>query len=230
MTTQTAYAAMTCLALAGCGSSSSAPDAGDAGKSDSNGSVCDGSSTLMQQRRRVVVYYPLELGVSLDLANVDYTIVTHVVEHAVCTDASGNLNLVDLGKEFPVPNFVTNVHKGGGKAILGLCADPGDDVFGEMAAGATSRANYVKNVMGLVKEYGFDGLDIDWEFPKNETDESKLTKLVTELRNALGPDRTLSVTGPPTPGLAQYYDLAALAPLLDWFGAQTYWSKTIGRA
>jgi Glycosyl hydrolases family 18 len=215
-----------CLAIASCGTSSSAGDAGaPTPDASSSADAPDGgcaTDPVMVARRRVVVYFPLSLGGVYNATTIDFTIVTHVVEHAVCTDAYGNLNLTALGKDFPVPNLVLDVHEGGAKAVLGLCANAGPDVFGQMASQASTRASYVKNVMALVKEYGFDGIDIDWEFPASSTDETELTKLMTELRDALGPDLTLSITGPPTPQLAQYYDFGSLVPLLDWFGAQTY--------
>jgi chitinase len=198
----------------GCGGHGSS---GDADASD-GGITCDAGMT----QRRVVAYLPLELDAPYDLKSVDYSIVTHVVEHAVCTDENGELNLVDLGKEFPIPNFVGDVHAGGGKAILGLCADPGDDVYGKMAENATARATYIKNVMALVSQYGFDGLDIDWEFPDSAADEKNLTTLVTEMRGALGSSRSLSITGPPNSNFGEYYDFASLMPEIDWFGAQTY--------
>jgi chitinase len=216
-----------CLLVIACSShgSGGSPDAShatDAPGSSDGGGLCEASDPIMFAARRVVAYLPLEYGGTYDLSSVDYSIVTHVIEHAVCTDANGDLNLVALGKEFPVPNFVTDVHAGGGKALLGLCADAGNDVFGAMASQASTRANYVKNVMALVSKYGFDGLDIDWEFPNSASDESGLTAVIAELRQALGTTRSLSITGPPEADFGQYYDFPSLLPQIDWFGAQTY--------
>jgi chitinase len=216
------------LFLMGCGhgSAGTSPDAAaeaaEASQPSDGGGLCEASDPIMFANRRVVAYFPLELGGVYDLTSVDYSIVTHVIEHAVCTDQNGNLNLTDLGKEFPVPNFVTDVHAGGAKALLGLCADTGNDVFGAMASQESARATYVKNVMALVTQYGFDGLDIDWEFPASSSDETALTALITQLRQALGTSRSLSITGPPESNFGQYYDFSSLIPQIDWFGAQTY--------
>lgn len=38
-------------------------------------------------------------------------------------------------------------------------------VFPKMAENAKGRRNFAKNCVGLVREYGFDGIDISWEFP-----------------------------------------------------------------
>jgi chitinase len=188
----------------------SAPDA----------AACDASSV---DGGRVVAYAPLSLRSTYDFTSIDYSIVTHVVEHAVCTNGNGTLNLTNLGGTFPIPNLVQDVHAGGAKAILGLCGDPGStDEFAEMASGATSRAAFINNVMALIAEYDFDGIDLDWEYPSNASDESKLTKLVSELRTALGPTLSISIAGPNNDGIAQYYDLPSLLPNLDWFAVQTY--------
>jgi len=36
-----------------------------------------------------------------------------------------------------------------------------------------------------LKEYGFDGLDMDWEYPRTEADKKGFTDLMKELHNAL---------------------------------------------
>jgi GH18 family chitinase len=39
------------------------------------------------------------------------------------------------------------------------------DNFPKVAANAVTRRNFAKNCVGLVREYGIDGIDVDWEFP-----------------------------------------------------------------
>ena len=39
------------------------------------------------------------------------------------------------------------------------------DPFPAMAKNPTSRAAFVANCIGLIKDYDFDGIDIDWEYP-----------------------------------------------------------------
>ena len=65
----------------------SAPDA----------AACDASSV---DGGRVVAYAPLSLRSTYDFTSIDYSIVTHVVEHAVCTNGDGTLNLTNLGGTF----------------------------------------------------------------------------------------------------------------------------------
>ena len=39
------------------------------------------------------------------------------------------------------------------------------DAFPKMAASGAARRNFAKNCVGLVREYGLDGIDVEWEFP-----------------------------------------------------------------
>ena len=45
--------------------------------------------------------------------------------------------------------------------------------------------NFVGSVVNFLKEYGFDGLDMDWEYPRTEADKKGFTDLMKELHNAL---------------------------------------------
>src|SRR5262245_46732540 len=37
--------------------------------------------------------------------------------------------------------------------------------FSNMAAGAASRAHFIRTTVGFLRKYRFDGIDIDWEYP-----------------------------------------------------------------
>jgi GH18 family chitinase len=39
------------------------------------------------------------------------------------------------------------------------------DAYPKLAGSAAARRNFAKNCVGLIREYGVDGIDIDWEFP-----------------------------------------------------------------
>jgi chitinase len=38
-------------------------------------------------------------------------------------------------------------------------------LHGEIAADATKRQEFANDIVYFLKQYGFDGLDIDWEYP-----------------------------------------------------------------
>lgn len=87
-----------------------------------------------------------------------------------------------------------------------------------------------------IREPGiFDGVDIDWESPRQE-DAANFQQLITEFRrqmNALRPGLKLVVAVDQSPAMLPGTDFAALAPLVDHFGIMNYdyagpWSSTTG--
>ena len=45
--------------------------------------------------------------------------------------------------------------------------DPGtyQHVYGDMVSSAANRKTFINNLMGFMSQYGFDGVDFDWEYP-----------------------------------------------------------------
>ena len=53
-----------------------------------------------------------------------------------------------------------------------------------MVTDSNARANFVSSSVAFIKKWGFDGLDIDWEYPANRdgsrsTDKNLFTTLLT---------------------------------------------------
>ena len=57
------------------------------------------------------------------------------------------------------------VHEAGAEIYPSLGGWTLSDPFPAMAASATARATFSQNCVDLIKEYNFDGIDIDWEYP-----------------------------------------------------------------
>ena len=62
--------------------------------------------------------------------------------------------------------------------------------FHQMASSSENRAVFIDDAVRFLKYYGFDGIDVDWEFPGMEAatrnaDRKNFTSLLSELRNAL---------------------------------------------
>ena len=103
------------------------------------------------------------------------------------------------------------------------------------AASPAGREAFATSAAELVAAQGADGLDVDWEYPGHQEsgiasspqDRDHFTLLLRAIRHALdragGKDRhyTLSIAvadGPFVDGI----DIAAVAPLVDWFDLMTY--------
>jgi len=56
------------------------------------------------------------------------------------------------------------VHAAGGEIYPSLGGWTLSDPFPALAASAVARANFAANCVQLIREYDFDGIDIDWEY------------------------------------------------------------------
>lgn len=94
------------------------------------------------------------------------------------------------------------------------------------------RAKFVESIMDIVKEYSFDGIDLDWEYPawvglsdSRPEDKDNFTKLCKELRVALDEYKDgMLLTSAMIGGInvERFYDLPELNKYLDYFHLMTY--------
>lgn len=74
--------------------------------------------------------------------------------------------------------------------------------FSNMARTAERRATFIQSVLDFMNTYGFDGVDLDWEYPVatdrdgHPDDKANYVHLVQELREALGTGAEISVAIP----------------------------------
>lgn len=100
--------------------------------------------------------------------------------------------------------------------------------YSNMAANPATRKMFVDSVLPFLKKHGFDGLDMDWEFPVardgRPEDRQNFITLLEELRSVLKPQGLLLTAavsaGKATTDLA--YDVPRLHPLLDAIHLMAY--------
>jgi chitinase len=105
-----------------------------------------------------------------------------------------------------------------------------------MAADTAARRRFVANLKAFCLANDYDGVDIDWEYPKNATERTNLQLLVRELRTAFNGESLLRFIGmamPATNWSGQWYDVAGMSNDVNWFGIMTYdfygtWTSTSG--
>ena len=99
--------------------------------------------------------------------------------------------------------------------------------FSEMASTQRRRKLFAKDCKRIVKEFGLDGIDIDWEYPScseagiisSPADIDNFTQLMRELRKALGKDYLLSCA---TVADAKFVDFRAIEPYVDLVNIMMY--------
>lgn len=99
--------------------------------------------------------------------------------------------------------------------------------FSEMASTHQRRKAFARDCKRIVKEYGLDGIDIDWEYPSSSEagissspdDINNFTLLMKELRKTLGKDYLLSCA---TIADARFVDFKAIEPYVDLVNIMMY--------
>ncbi|KAI3506086.1 hypothetical protein L1887_28442 [Cichorium endivia] len=77
----------------------------------------------------------------------------------------------------PFANTVLSIGGGGGGALPGT--------FSQMASDQYSRTTFINSTIKVARDYNFDGVDLDWEFPSNDNDMSNLGLLFKEWFEAI---------------------------------------------
>ena len=121
--------------------------------------------------------------------------------------------------------------------------------FSDAAFTPASRQRFARSCVAFMKRYGFDGVDIDWEYPVaggepgNKTrpeDKQNLTLLLAEVRRHLDAqgkqdkrDYLLTIAATAGPDKIPNLEVEAIAHQLDWMNVMTYdfngsWSARTG--
>jgi chitinase len=103
--------------------------------------------------------------------------------------------------------LIHRVHAAGAEIYPAIGGWTLSKTFPAMAANATARTNFAKQCIDLIRDYGFDGIDIDWEYPgfieHNGTaqDELNFSLLLQEVQSELTALSRRAATGSKTYGL-----------------------------
>ena len=127
---------------------------------------------------------------------------------------------------------------------IGGWNDSAGDKYSRLVRSAASRAKFIKHVVEFLEKYGFDGLDLDWEYPvcwqvdckKGNPDEKEyFTTFVRELSEEFVPRGLLlsSAVSPSKTVIDAGYDVPALSEYFDWIAVMCYdyhgqWDKKTG--
>ncbi|EAW17011.1 putative chitinase [Aspergillus fischeri NRRL 181] len=104
-------------------------------------------------------------------------------------------------------------------------------VFGNIARSSSIREKFAKNVLAFLDEYGFDGVDIDWEYPGAGDRGGKPgdTKNYVELLQALrkefdnsGRELGITFTAPSSYWYLRWFDLPGMLKYANWMNLMTY--------
>lgn len=174
--------------------------------------------------------YPAWRRIAYPPASIPYDQVTRVSHAAVWPDANGDL-VVPAG--LVTPELVDASHAAGRPVVLVVGGASRHDAFATMTADPSARATFIESLAAFVVDQGYDGVEIDWEFPQSAQDRDHLTGLVAELHAALaarGREPGLSLCVALAPALGQWIDAECLTPLVDYYLVMAYNQHSAGSA
>ncbi|KAI0905820.1 glycosyl hydrolases family 18-domain-containing protein [Ustulina deusta] len=99
-------------------------------------------------------------------------------------------------------------------------------VFGDIAGSSANRAKFIDNLLDFMQNYGFDGIDFDWEYPGagdrggHDDDGVKYTQLLNDLRDKF--KGVISFTAPTSYWYLRHFDLLAMSKPVDWINVMAY--------
>ncbi|KAJ7641876.1 bacteriodes thetaiotaomicron symbiotic chitinase [Roridomyces roridus] len=108
---------------------------------------------------------------------------------------------------------------------------PTSGIFSSLVASATNTNVFIKSVLGVMNAYGFDGIDIDWEYPVADDrggakgDKENYVTFLKAVKAAFNAfDYGLSFTAPSSYWYLQNFDLPNMLAddAADWVNVMTY--------
>ncbi|KAH6671248.1 glycoside hydrolase superfamily [Halenospora varia] len=105
---------------------------------------------------------------------------------------------------------------------------PTHTAWSDMASTAAGRAAFIASLKSFMSKYGFQGVDIDWEYPVAEkrggkkADTQNLVSLVKEMRASFGTQYGISLALAPDYWYLRGFDAKAMESSVDWFGFMAY--------
>lgn len=141
---------------------------------------------------------------------------------------------------------VVALKKKGVKVLMAIGGwnDSEGNKYSRMVNDASARARFIAQAVEFIEEYGFDGLDLDWEYPKcwqvdcdkgPYSDKENFGKLVKELSKEFKPRGWLltAAVSPSKAVIDQAYDVPVLNKYLDIWNVMSYdyhghWDKMTG--
>lgn len=177
--------------------------------------------------------YPVAKVPGGKLTHVNYAFAA--INNGGCTSADGHADAIN----FPELRQLKSTYPGL-RTLISIGGPGTEKDFSQIAATSSTRQDFAKSCIQFMKSTGFDGIDVDWEFP-GPLDKQNFTSLLIELRRQL--DET-GKTNNATPylltfaagaSLYQYQnlDLAQISALVDWINLMAYdfhgpWSAVTG--
>lgn len=174
--------------------------------------ICLFQISIAQKPKEIVGYYAnwqiYQRGGAFNPESVDYSRYTIIGYAFFKTDTNGHISgtdawadslslrgRIDWGKPqpayFPNTSLIDYAHLWGIKILPVIGGWTLSEEFPVVAAKPAARAQFAHECLGLIKEFQFDGIDIDWEYPNyaehkgTPADKHNFTLLMQAIRDSI---------------------------------------------
>ncbi|GAA5836181.1 hypothetical protein JCM11251_007389 [Rhodosporidiobolus azoricus] len=183
-------------------------------------------------KKVVSAYYP---SYQMEPAEVPYHLYTHL-DYFVMTTTPDPAVISTAGiSDAQIVDFVTRAHAAGITTSYTVGGWTGSRYFSSHVATAAGRTTFARALVAVMTTYGFDGIDIDWEYPGvqgegdnivSPNDLSNFILFLQTLRSIAGDDARLTIAAS-VGGLygangERATDLSAMAAVLDYVTIMSY--------
>ncbi|THY12303.1 glycoside hydrolase [Aureobasidium pullulans] len=113
-------------------------------------------------------------------------------------------------------------------AIGGFDFSNKGSTWSTMTSTSQNRQAFIKSLVAFMQQYGFQGVDLDWEYPVdtarggNPADTENFVSLVSDMYAAFGGKYGISVTLAPDYWYLRDFDAIKMQPFVSWFGFMAY--------
>lgn len=162
-----------------------------------------------------------------DIEDIDTTLCTHVIYSFVGIGSNGEVTTSDpggLGRFTALRNRNPRL-----KTIAAIGGwSEGSARFSSVVNNAVNRRKFVNNIVEFLKKYGFQGFDLDWEYPTqrggSSSDRASFSLLIQELRREFDKyGYSLSAAVPASKYVVETcYDMVELGKNLDFINVMSY--------
>ena len=177
--------------------------------------------------RYFVGYYRadnLGKGSVLPLKSVKYEYYTHIIHIGLSFNSKGILNTKE--GRMPSKELTAEAHRNGVVCLVSLVGKKAD--FEHVAADPAVLKAFVSRMAGLVRDYDYDGIDVDWEHPDSPAAGKGWVAMMQALRTSLDQmaaardRRYWLTTALPAGWGGAYLDSAAVRKVVDFINVMCY--------
>ena len=183
--------------------------------------------------QRVVGYYPQWVQSSFPVEQIDFSVITHVIHAFAWPNDQGGIEATSGTFDASIADHIHNNNR---KFLLSLGGWGTADGFAAVTSTYELRSVFISNMLDIFISYGYDGADIDWEYPQTNEQRNNLSLFIAELDSVLDefdPELLITMALPTSNWAGQWYDMNSLNQHVDYFNAMTYdihgsWSNHAG--